>query len=99
MEKPMRQIMAESNRIGVQFLLADLEVGITFLDVAKVTRVDATRRRNLRSARAAYETVLRLLPRVMPSEEEQKQLNERLAELKSRLSAAGSETDAEPAGV
>lgn len=74
-------------------------VGITFLDVAKVTRVAATRRRNVRSARAAYETVLRLLPRVTPSEAEQTLLSARLAELKRRLSAAGSETDSKAGGV
>lgn len=89
MDKSTRQIMAESNRIGVQFLLADLDVGNTFLDVAEVTHVVATRRRNCRSAREAYETVLRLLPRVTPSNEEQRLLDEKIAELKERLLSVG----------
>ena len=88
MGKSTTQIVAESNRIGVQFLLADLAVGNTFLDVAEVTRIGATRRRNFRSAREAYETVLRLLPRVTPSDEEQSLLDAKIAELKDRLLSA-----------
>lgn len=87
--KSTRQIVAESNQIGVQFLLADLAVGITFLNVAEVTQIGATRSRNVRSAREAYETVLRLLPRVTPSEDEQALLNAKIAELKQRLMSAG----------
>ncbi|MFP5236996.1 MAG: hypothetical protein ACLGSD_13940 [Acidobacteriota bacterium] len=93
MEKSTRQIMAESNQIGVQFLLADLATGITFLNVAEVTQIAATRERNYGSAWTAYRTVLRLLPRVTPTVEQQAELTAKITELKRRLTAAGFETE------
>lgn len=95
MEKSTRQIVAESNRIGVQFLLADLAAGLTFLNVAEVTQLAATRKRNFDSARTAYRTVLRLLPRVTPTHEEEMELTAKISELKRRLVAAGIENDSE----
>jgi UDP-N-acetylglucosamine enolpyruvyl transferase len=84
-----REIISESNRIGVQFLLADLRMALTFLDVALVTATGETHVRNLHHARRVYETVLRLLTRVVPSAEESAELAVRIAELKRRLEDAG----------
>lgn len=95
MEKSTRQIMAESNRIGVQFLLADLATALTFMNVAEVTQIAATRTRNFDSARTAYQTVLRLLPRVTPTPDEQAELQTKIAALKDRFAAAGLEIDSE----
>jgi len=84
-----RQIVDQSHRIGVQFLMADLTVALTFLDVAKVTQSDEVRRRNLENARSAYLTVQKLLPKLSPSREELIVLDAKMAELKARLIAAG----------
>jgi len=87
--KSTRQVVEESNRVGVQFLLADLTAALTFLDVADATGSWDTRNRNLQNARSAYETVLRLLPRVFPSVEERSALQAKLDQLKKRLLALG----------
>jgi hypothetical protein len=87
------QIMEQSNRIGVQFLITDLAVALTFLDFAEVSHSEDTRRRNRQNAQSAYDTVLRLLPRLAPSPEERATLEIKLAELKDRLMALGSEPD------
>ncbi|HEY1646975.1 MAG TPA: hypothetical protein VGF96_03260 [Terracidiphilus sp.] len=84
-----REILTQSNRIGVQFLLADLKMALTFLDVALITATGETHTRNLDHARRVYETVLRLLCRVVPSAEESAELAVRIAELKRRLQDAG----------
>jgi len=83
------QIMEESRRIGVQFLIADLSVAMTFLDVADVTRSEEVRMRNREHARTAYAAVQRFMPRLSPSEEERPELEARLASLKTRLLALG----------
>ena len=54
------QILDQSHRIGIQFLIADLTLALTFLDVAKVTRSDEVRARNRENARLAYRTVTAL---------------------------------------
>jgi hypothetical protein len=47
--------------VGVEFLLVDLDVGMTFLDVAEASRIEETKHRNRNNARKAYDTVLHLL--------------------------------------
>lgn len=87
--KSARQIVEESNRVGIQFLLADLATGLTFLNVAAVTHSDESRQRNYQNALSAYQTVIRLLPRVTPSAEERDDLNGKLDILRGRLAAIG----------
>ena len=84
-----RQIVEDSHRIGVQFLIADLALALTFLDVAETTRSEAARQRNRENARTAYHTVLHFLPRLSPSEEERGELEAKLAALKTRLLGLG----------
>ena len=91
-----RQIVAESQRIAVQFIIAELNVALTFLDVAETTGIEETRSRNEQHARSAYDTVLRLLPRVSPLEEELPTLHAKLAELRDRIHALGFVVDEEP---
>jgi hypothetical protein len=95
MDKSTRQIVDQSHRIGVQFLMADLTVAQTFLDVAEVSRSDEVRKRNRENARAAYRTVLRLMPKVLPSAHERAALDFKLTELKARLLASGCQIHSE----
>lgn len=93
--KSTRLIVEESNRVGVQFLLADLATAVTFLNVADVTQSVESRNRNHQNALSAYQTVMRLLPRVAPSADERDELNGKLDALKSRLAAIGLIDDSE----
>ena len=89
MPRPTAQLLEESHRIGVQFLLADLTTAFTFLDVSEVTEIEESRKRNLEKARYVYDTVMRLMPKVEPSNEERAELEDNLAELRRRLVATG----------
>jgi hypothetical protein len=89
------QLLEQSHRIGMQFLLADLATAMTFLDVSRVTGLEESRLRNLQNARHVYDTVIRLMPKVEPSHEERAVLEDRLAELKRRLIASGQLIDPE----
>jgi hypothetical protein len=87
--KSARLILEESNRVGVQFLLADLAIALTFLNVADATHSPESRSRNHQNAVLAYQTVVRLIRRLTPSAEEHEELHAKLAILKSRLAAIG----------
>ncbi len=54
---------ASFRRSGAEFILADLELAFTFLDVARTSVVADTACRNQENARAAYDSILRFLPR------------------------------------
>jgi hypothetical protein len=79
----------QANRIGIDFLVADLNVGLTFLQIADVTRSPATRARDLDKALQVYRTVKSLLPRLFLSAEDGKLINTKLAELRFKLKQAG----------
>lgn len=83
------QLIENSNRIGVDFLRADLDTGLTFLKIACTTTYPDGRARNFAKALLAYRTVLRFLPRVTPSPDEQLEIRAKLEELRLRLEGAG----------
>jgi hypothetical protein len=77
------------NQNGVNFVLVDLDVGMTFMDVAETSRVDEITRRNHDNARKAYDAVLRLLQNLTPSLSERQAIDAKLSILKARLQAVG----------
>ena len=83
------KLVEESNRIGTEFLLTDLNTGLIFLQVAQVTSVPAGRARNFEKALEVYRTVTRLLPRVVPSPDQQSKIHAMLGDLKGQLEKAG----------
>ena len=85
----IRCILRDSNRIGVQFLFTDLDVALTFLNIASTSGNLEIMQRNWRKAREAHDAVLHLLQRLTPTEEELQSINEKLAALRSRLQAGG----------
>lgn len=95
MTESIHQVMEKSHRIGVEFLLTDMRTGMTFLDIAEVTQSGEIRDRNRDNARLVYDTVVRLMPRLSPTEEERSNLEDRLSELRKRLIAIGYAPDPE----
>ena len=83
------KLIEKSNQIGIEFLLSDLETGLTFTEVAIVTAFPAGSARNFEKALEVYRTVTRLLPRLSPSPDERSRIHSRLAELKGRLEKGG----------
>ena len=82
--KPTCQVIEETNRTGVKFVLTSLRIAQTFLDLADATE-SAARLHFLANARSTCETVLRLLSKLHPTEPEQVVLQSKLEELKHRL--------------
>ena len=80
---------SDLNRTSVEFLLTDLETALTFMDVAQTSRDQETKQRNHANAHSAYDTVIRLLPKLKPTVAQQQTIDEKLSLLKARLAAAG----------
>ena len=78
-----------ANRVNVDFLKVDLKTALTFSEVALKTDDPVKRRRNCNAARKAYDTILRLMPKVALTEAEADLLTDNLARLKSELQSLG----------
>jgi hypothetical protein len=85
----IRCILRDSNRIGVKFLLTDLDLALTFLTIASTSGNLETTLQNWRNARKAHDAVLHLLPRLTPTNEELQSINDKLSALRLRLDAVG----------
>jgi hypothetical protein len=79
----------ESNRVAVDFLLAELDTAFVFLELSDTTSSAETRVRTRKNAYIAYETALRLSPRVTLMDSQKIGYEERLAQLKKRLEELG----------
>ena len=82
---------ASFRRSGAEFMMADLDLAFTFLDIASTSQVADTACRNQENARTAYDMVLRFLPRSIAalSAAERQEVQDKLADLKSRLQELG----------
>jgi hypothetical protein len=80
---------SDLNHSGVSFLLTDLDLAMTFMDVADASRSEETTRRNHTNARTAYDAVRRLLEKLMPNADQRQAIDAKLASLKTRLQAVG----------
>jgi hypothetical protein len=85
----VNEIFRAVNQNGVNFVLLDLDVGMTFMDVAEASCVEETTRRNHNNARKAHDAVLRLLENLTPSLSERQAIDAKLAILRDRLQAVG----------
>lgn len=79
----------DAKRLGADFLVADLTTALLFMDVAHHATTPEKIRRNHEKAYAAYETVLGLLQKLSPNPAQQKEIDDKLALLEKRLTAAG----------
>jgi len=70
-------IIFAAQRAAAVFLLTDLDVAMTFLDLADATRNLETSRRNHKNARTAYDTVLRFVPRMSLTGREESAIREK----------------------
>lgn len=89
--KSFAHLRDESNKLGVEFLLTELDAALTFLAVANVTGSPETRERNHEHAREAYDTARRLETRVSMQPDQKQNFEKKLALLEARLRDLGSE--------
>lgn len=83
------ELMDRTNSIGIDFLRTDIETALTFILVAETSSSLESRERNYGKALEGYRTVLRFLPRVMPSPEELASMHNKLEQIRVKLEKAG----------
>jgi hypothetical protein len=77
------------NACGTEFLLRELELALTFMDLAAVaTNPERALRAHTHAARA-HQTVLRFLPNVCPGFPQKRTIERHLTSLESRMRIAG----------
>jgi len=77
------------NRTTLDFLKVDVQTGLTFTGIALQTEDSIKRQRNCRSARKAYDTVLKMIKKVDISENDARILYRNLHRLRSELVSLG----------
>lgn len=70
---------------GVEFLRTEFRVGLTAIKIAQTAPDEARRNRNRRNAQAAYDAVLRFLPKLTLTSKEVDEVQSGLATLKAEL--------------
>jgi len=88
----MDELLATRNRLNrasADFLKVDVQTALTFTGIALQATDPVKRQRNQRSARNAYDTVLRLIGKVQLSESDARVLGSNLERLKSELRELG----------
>ena len=83
--------VSDWRRVGAEFIIVDLELAFTFLEIARTSRSTETVWRNRKNAHAAYNAVLRFLPLCLPalSAAEQQAIEDNLRKLKDCLELRG----------
>lgn len=79
----------ESNKIGVEFLLTEVETAFTFLAVAETTSSPETRERNRNNAFEAYKTVIRMQSKIVMEPNRKSDFRQKVADLRKRLQEFG----------
>ena len=77
------------NHQGVDFVLTEISLANTLLDVAETTKLADHRQKARHDAELAYRTALRFLPRLLCSSGESAWIQKNLELLKVRLTNAG----------
>ena len=78
---------SDADHWSLELLMSDLDLALTFLQVAGTSSDTETRERNRQNARKAYDTVLYFLPRLHPTAQERQKIEEKLSILRTHLQA------------
>jgi hypothetical protein len=79
----------EFNKLKAEFIKTDLEVALTFVEIAHQTPDSEKAARNQRNARKAHDAVLWYIGHAVLTNFEQEYLTRKLASLKSALLSLG----------
>lgn len=93
LDKRSSELIAQTNRIGVDFLFTELKAGLTFLQLALATTPSDERSRQFDKAFKVYCTVIRLLPKVILTSQEASEIQVKLGDLRRQLEDAGYSCD------
>jgi len=77
------------NAIGIEFLRTEVETALVFARIASNNHNKEKKRRNVRNARRAYQTLLYFLSQFVFTDQQQHAMREKLTELHRQLVVLG----------
>lgn len=83
----------EANRLGVEMLIEDADIGLTLLKLAQTNEDAPGRSRRVAEAHKAYKSILSLLKRLRPDATQMQTLEKKMKTLAKELRAAGVQVD------
>jgi len=86
---PKRDPAEQAVRVGRDFLQIDSEIALTFCGLALAAKDEEKRRRTIRSARKAYDTITQLRKGINLTDVQRNKLNANLLRLKEELQSLG----------
>jgi hypothetical protein len=91
--KPIAENIIDANRVGVDMLITDAEIGLTLLALAQTSEVAQDRSRRIDEAHKAYKSILSLLERLNPGAAQLETLQHKMKALAEGLRAADVHVD------
>jgi len=79
----------QTNKVGAQFLRIDSEIALTFSGIALGERDEGGRKKTAKTARRAYDAIMRLRKNLVLTDAERNELDANLQRLKSELQSLG----------
>jgi hypothetical protein len=89
--KPMDldDVIQRVHDTGISFIVTDIDIAMTMLDIARTTQDPITAQRNQGNARRAYDAVRHLMGDLHLSNEQNAAIEEKLSVLRAELEAVG----------
>ncbi len=85
LREELRQLSADLRRIKVEFIITEIELGLTFASRALETKIESTRRRNYFNAQKAYTVAVRGVKDVAPEGGQRRKIEAGLRRLMAEL--------------
>ena len=79
--KSFAELRSDSNQTGIQFLLTEIELARSFLDIANRMSDPTRSQRLITDSRKAFETVIHLMPRFELTPRQQSAIDSKLQEI------------------
>ena len=89
LKTPASSTWQKVNSNGVNTLMTDLKVALTFVGIAETHEDESTIKRNVDNARTAFDTMTRFRVRFSFSPDQTREFDTGMEELKRRLEALG----------
>ena len=87
--KSFRKLQNESDKMGTEFVMTELKLALSLLDIASHSFNQEQRERLCKDARRSYDLAFQALLHLTPSKEDQAEIEAKLHKLQSRLSDLG----------
>ncbi|MGC2297814.1 MAG: hypothetical protein WA476_03355 [Acidobacteriaceae bacterium] len=86
--KPFSDLWQRSNEVGVQFVMTELELAASFLDVAAYSSASHHRNQSIDNASRAYASVQHFLPRLHFTDSQAASIQAKVNQIRRRLESS-----------